>query len=203
MRKAIVSSHEHGFLDLVIANAGICTSTDGISEAKQVIETNLIGTLNTIVPAIKLMLAVTGSPDYSPQIVFMSSLGGYCSSGSVFIAPYNASKNAIRVLAESLRVSFSGKSKIGFSVIAPGMTESRMVSQQMEKGIKMSTGVWKIDHAVRYMSEGIQANKFQIDYPFFWVLVAKLYGCAPFWIKEILAPITTMFDPYHACDLIY
>jgi short-subunit dehydrogenase len=199
MKELIREAHAKRRLDLVIANAGCTAQDNGIEEAATVIDINAVGTANTIMPALDLMLREQKDPQYNPQLVLMSSLGGFIAGGSFFIAPYVASKNCVRALGESLRTVVKGR--IGVSVIFPGMTESRMVSQQRKKGIRMMTGVWPIEQAIALMEDGIRNNSAEIVYPFAYYILARVYGTTISWMKDLYAPITrTVGDPYAMCD---
>lgn len=200
MELEIYKAHSNGPLDLVIANAGISSKENGLKETRLVLETNVMGMANTIVPALELMLQEKRSSEgYFPQLVLMSSLGGLVHAGSMFMTPYVASKSAIRMYGESLRTVFGDKN-IGVTVIAPGMTESRMVQQQIDAGIKMTTGVWPLSRAVQLMKRGICENRGEIAYPFAWFAIAKTFGGMPTWLKDVMAPMSRVNDPYHAAD---
>lgn len=200
MELDIQQAHAVQPLDLVIANAGICTQHDGLKESRLVLETNVLGTANTIVPALELMLRETRSAQgYRPQLVLMSSMGGFGPSASLFMAPYVASKSAIKIYAESLRNYLYDK-HIGVSVIMPGMTESRMVTEQSKAGIHPVTGVCPIETATRLMHHGIYHDHAEIAYPFVWTLIAKTFGNMPGWVQHLCAPLARKNDPYTRMD---
>jgi len=187
-------------LDLVIANAGCTPHDDGVREAAKVIETNAVGTANTIMPAAEMMLrSKERLSGFDGQLVLISSLAGFACGGSLFMSGYVASKNAIRAIGETLRATLGHR--IGITTIYPGMTESRMVSTQLTQGVKMTTGVWPLDKAVRIMADGIRRNKADVAYPFVWYAISRIHGSAPSWAKDLYAPILrTVGDPYVILD---
>jgi short-subunit dehydrogenase len=200
MRKIIEEAHSRKPLDLVIANAGITASVNGLSEAPSVLETNTVGVANTIYPAIELMLKQVDRDGHKPHLVLMSSLGGHTSAGSVFMSSYAASKNAVRILGETLRVALSPK--IGVTVLCPGMTESRLVSRQISQGVHMRTGVWPVRKATKLMAKGIRENRAEVSYPSLWYIIGKTYGGTPTWFKELAIPITKKGDPFYVQDQV-
>ena len=74
MHKLIHDANNKQALELVIANAGVCTTQDGLKESLFVVETNLMGMLHTVLPSIECM---TQSNAPMKHIVLMSSLGGF------------------------------------------------------------------------------------------------------------------------------
>jgi len=109
-------------LDLVIANAGISktlvSGEQNSSAATKVFSTNLYGVLNTIHPAIPLMVKRRKG-----QIAIISSLASF--RGLPSAPAYSASKAAVRFYGEALRGVLKADG-IGVSVICPGFIRTPM-----------------------------------------------------------------------------
>jgi short-subunit dehydrogenase len=111
-------------VDLLIANAGVALEKgrdigDG-ERLRQTLAINLDGTLNTILPLLPAMRERRGG-----QIGIVSSLAGFV--GLPRAAGYGASKAAVRVLAESLRIQLR-RDNVGVSAICPGFVESAITN---------------------------------------------------------------------------
>lgn len=120
MAAAVTAADEAGPLDLVIANAGIGPSraegADAAAKGRRILAVNLDGVLNTIDP-IRLRMAARGAG----QIALMSSLAGF--HGFPGMGPYTASKAAVRVYGEALRVELRPRG-VRVSVICPGFVRT-------------------------------------------------------------------------------
>jgi SDR family mycofactocin-dependent oxidoreductase len=85
-----------GRLDIVVANAGVCTlnSWDEVTPARwhEVVETNLTGTWNTISATVPQLIAAGGG-----SIICVGSTSGL--KGTPFFAPYAAAKHGVVGLA--------------------------------------------------------------------------------------------------------
>lgn len=113
-----------GPVDLLIANAGISAGTggDGESEAqaRRIFAVNLEGVLNTLHPVIPGMVARGQG-----QIALISSLAGL--RGQPGAPAYSASKGAVRMYGESLRLELAGKG-VGVTVVCPGFIRTPMTA---------------------------------------------------------------------------
>ena len=146
-------------LDLVIASAGILTGrqADGTAESRDqaaaVIDTNVLGVINTVSPAIAAM-----KQRGHGQVALLSSLVAY--RGFAAMPAYSASKAAIRAYGEALR-SAHRQDGICVSVIAPGFVESPMEGQiHGPKGLRLTA-----DQAARRIVRGLARNRAYIAFP--------------------------------------
>ena len=117
----IGESHHLSSLDLVIANAGISAGSHDdadFSTTRDIFMTNLVGVLNTIHPAIRLM-RMQGAG----QIAIISSFAGY--RGLPSAPAYSASKAAVKAYGEGLRGQLA-PGGIDVTVICPGFIRSRI-----------------------------------------------------------------------------
>jgi hypothetical protein len=112
-------------IDIVIANAGVAYS-DKISsgEATQinkVFSTNVLGATNSIIPFVPTMKG-----NSSGKIVIIRSIASF--RPIAFHGGYSASKSAVRMLADSWRMSLK-KYKIQLTAICPGFIVSEMTDE--------------------------------------------------------------------------
>jgi SDR family mycofactocin-dependent oxidoreductase len=96
---------ELGRLDVVVANAGICTvqSWDAVTPEiwRDTLDTNLTGAWNTMVVAVPYLIAAGGG-----SIIAISSAAGL--KGLPFYAPYVAAKHGVVGIARSLANELGG-----------------------------------------------------------------------------------------------
>ncbi len=112
MRAAIDAADDERPLDLVVANAGIAAGAD----PRDVLEVNTLGVWHTVEPALARMVARGAG-----QLGLVSSLAGR--RGLPGAGPYCASKAAVRVLAESLRLD-AAAAGVRVSAIVPGFVDT-------------------------------------------------------------------------------
>jgi short-subunit dehydrogenase len=122
MSAAVTAADEAGPLDLVIANAGVAPGraegADAAAKRRRILAVNFDGVLNTVDP-IRPRMAARGAG----QIALMSSLAGF--RGFPGMGPYAASKAAVRIYGEALRVELR-PSGVRVSVICPGFVRTPM-----------------------------------------------------------------------------
>ena len=109
-----------GRIDLLVANAGMRTTTAGTAlradEAGDVISVNVIGVVNSVAAVLPAMLEQKGG-----QLVAISSLAAW--RGMPKSGAYSASKAAVSTFFESLRVDLR-KSGIEVTTIHPGFVRT-------------------------------------------------------------------------------
>ena len=165
-------------LDLVIANAGISGGTgDGESDhqTRAIFAVNVDGVFNTVLPAVPLLRARrTG------QIAIMSSLAGF--RGFPGAPAYCASKAAVRVWGEGLRGELAPHG-IGVSVICPGFVTTPMTAVNRFK----MPFLMDVEQASAIMMRGLAANRGRIAFPWQTHLLARLGGCLPNALMDVIA----------------
>jgi short-subunit dehydrogenase len=152
-------------IDLVIANAGIggAASLAGnggetSASARRIIETNLIGVINTVAPLVPRMAARQRG-----HIVIISSIAGLL--GLAQSPSYCASKAALRTYAESLR-RLMAPSGVKVSVVLPGYVDTPMSATfRFSKPL-----MWSAERAAAAIAKGLQSGETHIQFP--WPLVA-------------------------------
>jgi short-subunit dehydrogenase len=125
MRQAAEQFIVHcGKVDLVIANAGIRIpnrTLQGESEPiAELMRTNIIGVTNTVVPFVPAMVG-----QGSGVLVAVSSMAGYC--GLPWCDAYSASKAAVRVFMDALRINLHG-TNVHAMTLCPGFVRTAMTA---------------------------------------------------------------------------
>jgi short-subunit dehydrogenase len=159
-------------IDIVIANAGVSGGTS--MDAKQteaqlrgIIETNLIGTFNTVNPLIPLMQARAKGGD-AGQIVLVSSMAGF--RGMPNAPAYSTSKVAVRAYGDALRPLLK-KDGIAVSIIFPGFVKTPLT----DVNTFPMPFMMEADKAAEIIRRGIDGKKAFIAFPwqmhiFCWAL---------------------------------
>lgn len=168
MRQAAEQFIAHaGKVDLVIANAGIVIpnrTLQGQSEPiAELMRTNIIGVTNTIVPFIPTMVE-----QRSGVLVAMSSMAGH--RGLPWCDAYSASKAAVRVFMDALRINLHG-TDVHAMTLCPGFVHTPMTA-----GVTGYKGPFPIecDEAVDIMTAAIAARKKTFNFPWQMRLMSGL-----------------------------
>ncbi len=167
----VTQAHAHAPMELVFANAGIGAGLDetpaDIALTRRIIETNLLGTLNTIEAALAVM-----RPQRHGHIVLTGSLAGL--RGIPGSQGYSASKAALRTLAEGLRPQLAAEG-IGISLVMPGF-----VRTPMNENARFPTP-FRIEpeRAAAIIRNGIERRRFLIAFPRTLLWGSRLLALAP------------------------
>jgi short-subunit dehydrogenase len=167
-----------GAVDLVIANAGVMEGTapgqhiEAAEPAYTLMQTNVLGTLNTIQPLLPAMIARQRG-----QIAILSSIAGFIPLPD---APsYSASKAALTNYGLALRALLRPH-RIGVSVFCLGYVDTPML--QREHGtqpFKMS-----VDKAAAQIVRGIDKNKALVIVPWFFGYLTRIGGLLPDRVRQ-------------------
>jgi len=176
MPDLLARAHARRPLDLVIANAGISAGTGGkgesVAQARRIFDVNVQGVVNTVAPAIELMLAKPRDRAPRGQIAIVASLAGY--RGFPGAPAYCASKAAVKVWGEGLRGELHGHG-IEVSVVCPGYVRTRMT-----EGNRFPMPlIMDADRAVRIIRRGLERNKARIAFPRRLALMVNLIAALP------------------------
>jgi short-subunit dehydrogenase len=118
-----------GKIDVLIANAGMSTTTSGAQlnagEVGDVISINVLGVVNSVAAVLPAM-----QERRSGHLVAISSLASY--RGMPKSGAYSASKAAVSTFFESLRVDLS-RSGVDVTVIHPGFIRTPMTANRKKK----------------------------------------------------------------------
>ena len=171
----IGASDDTAPLDLVIANAGIAVGIGTgagpfekeAERIRHMLDVNVGGTLNTIIPAIARM-----RPRRRGQIGIVSSLASFV--GAPGAGAYCASKAAQRLLGEALRVELADDG-IAVSVICPGFIRTPMIAGNPHP----MPFLMEADQAAATIKRGLAADRGRIAFPLpmYWLIF--LGACLP------------------------
>ena len=206
MDKLIRETHAKRPIDLVVANAGVAPTMDGIDCTREIVSVNLDGMLNTILPAIREHRKTNGERIKDDlelrgmQLVLLSSIGGYAPPLTLFMTPYAATKAAVRRYGEGLRIPLR-KDNVGVTVICPGNVESDMTKSHRELGVSMFGGILGIEEASKMMANAIVNNEPELSFPTITYLAARLTGEMPRWASDRMWNLFRINDPYCGIDL--
>lgn len=160
-------------VDLAIANAGQMAGTPaggGIEPPDAghgVVETNVLGVLNTVQPLLEAMMARRHG-----QIAIVSSIAAFIPLPDS--PSYCASKSAVLSYGLSLRALLRPYG-VQVSVVCPGYVTTPMMLR--EKGAKPF--VMPTERAVQLIVAGLGRNRPVIAFPFFFALATRLHGLLP------------------------
>ncbi len=110
-------------LNLVMANAGVATLKETDENIYQTFNINLLGVLNTALPAIEIFKR---RQDTNKTLALTSSIAGY--HGLMTCPSYSASKAAVKAWGEAQRLALR-RFNINVSVICPGFVRSRITDK--------------------------------------------------------------------------
>jgi len=198
--QAVVEAADSRFpLDLIIANAGIISETEGFSGSRKVIDVNVQGALNTVLPAVPLM-----KERKNGQILFMSSLGAFAPPTNAYMMSYLASKAAVNQFAGGMRAALA-PDYIGVTVATFGYVESEMTvgkDSLKDKGVDMP-GLVTAKEACRKIQRGVALNSPMVMFPFWLYLITRVLGALPPVLRDWILPSLVDNDPFMKVDRLY
>lgn len=161
-------------VDLLIANAGIggigvIAPDDGEAGdvARQIIEINVIGVLNTITPLLRRLVGRRRG-----HVAIVSSLAGFL--GLPDAPSYCASKAAVRIYAEALRRRLAPHG-VCVTAISPGFVDTPMSATLPFIG----RWLWPADRAARHIAAGLARGKHEIVFPWQLHLAVRFAALLP------------------------
>ncbi len=166
-------------IDLIIANAGISAGTgrrvESPEQSRAVFEVNVYGVLNTIQPALPIMLQRRAG-----QVAIMSSLASF--RGFPGAAAYCASKAAVRIYGEALRRECANHG-VKVNVICPGFIRTPMTAvNRFHMPFLM-----KPEQAAKVIQHGLEGNQPRIAFPWPLYIMVRLLAAMPQRLLDILA----------------
>lgn len=166
-------------IDVVVANAGlgyITPAADGsLSRTKQLLEVNLTGVTNTVVPALNSMLK-TGEG----HVVITSSVAAFLPTKGG--ASYSASKAGVLRFGESLRQDLRNED-ISVTTLHPGWVRSNM-TEKFDEELRMFE--ISAEEAAVYIRRGIEKDDGQVIFPWQARLLVALIRLLPFFIIDFV-----------------
>jgi short-subunit dehydrogenase len=169
-------------IDILIANAGVMvgrhldTDIESSSDSYALMETNVLGVLNSIQPVLPRMMARRRG-----QIGIVSSIAAFVPLPD---APsYCGSKSAVLTYGLALRSALR-ESGIGVSVICPGYVVTPMMQQ--ESGRKPFA--IPPESAADLIVRGLQRNRSVVAFPLLFALITRLGGLLPDSVRRWTMP---------------
>ncbi|MCH7764858.1 MAG: SDR family NAD(P)-dependent oxidoreductase [Candidatus Marinimicrobia bacterium] len=164
-----------GGIDMVIANAGIGNHDDIINgdatAINDILETNIIGVTNTLVPFIPSM-----KKQKHGILVPISSVASFLAVP--YHGGYSASKIAIRVIADSWRLTLY-KYNIQITTICPGFIETPMTAGQ-----KYRPFLLPVETAVEKIVSAIDRGKKTFVFPWQMKIIIPIVRIMPGWLMR-------------------
>jgi short-subunit dehydrogenase len=168
-----------GVVDLVIANAGTGVPTSAKKmdwrSVKTILEVNTTAACVTLAAALPAMVARNAG-----HLVAMSSLAAF--RGMPGNAAYCASKAALHVFMESIRVDLRG-TRVAATTIYPGFVKTELTA----KNKFPMPFLMELDDAVRVMARGIGKRKATVAYPLPMAAAVRGLRAVPRAVYEPLA----------------
>lgn len=172
-------------IDLVIANAGIGRGQrpDTWETTNLILQTDLYGVLNTVLPLIPRM-----KERGHGHIAVISSLAAYRAFPGR--GAYSASKVAVMALCEDWRIQLQPFG-VAVSTICPGFVKTRLTDQNVHPMPLMMSA----DQAAQIIIKGLSKQKAIIAFPWISFISVKLLqilpvGLADFIVKKISTQIS-------------
>jgi short-subunit dehydrogenase len=159
-------------IDIAIANAGISGGSAAGAGFYGIMQTNLDGTLHTVMPLIGRMKARK-----SGHIALMSSMAGW--RGMPNAPAYSVSKMAVRALGEALRPLLAPEG-VKVSVVFPGFIKTPLTDvNNFDMPFLMSA-----EDAAQRIKKGIEKNRARIAFPLPMLILARLVAALPLWFGD-------------------
>ncbi|MBS0559020.1 MAG: SDR family NAD(P)-dependent oxidoreductase [Proteobacteria bacterium] len=167
-----------GRLDLVVANAGISagSSENGLAapeRTRAILETNVMGVANTVLPALRAMAAqAPGADGWRGRIGVVASIAAFVPAPGA--ASYCASKAAADTFAVA---SARGARAAGvlISSICPGYVQTPMTDRNRFP----MPGLMDADRAAAIILRGMASGRTRIAFPWWMAAAARLTGLLP------------------------
>jgi short-subunit dehydrogenase len=158
-------------IDLVFTAAGLDASVfpkPAIWDcSREILNVNVMGTLNTILPVIPMM-----KQQKKGQIVLISSLASFMPAP--IGCDYFASKAAVRSYGESLRILLKSDN-IAVNVVCPGGVNTPLMDAIVFRNSQMPM-ILETDQAVKLITEGVSRNTPVVAWPGVQVGVLSAIG---------------------------
>lgn len=156
-------------LDVIYANAGISAGTEGGKEdeaqVKILIETNILGMINTLHAGIEVM-----KPRNKGNIAVISSVASFFPMPSC--PSYSATKAFVRTYAESLAILYSNTTNIKITTICPGYVKTPMTAVNKFPMPFLMTA----EKAAKLIVNAVEKGKLQFIFPLPMLVMIKLCG---------------------------
>lgn len=155
MAQWIEDCNKQAPLNIVFANAGVSTGVESTDNAYETFNTNVMGVVNTVHPAIDIFKQRQGGKKI---IAITASIAGY--HGLPACPSYSASKACVKAYGEALRGSLK-PFDIQVNVICPGFVKSRIT----DKNTCPMPFFMSAEQAAQIIAKGVENNTGLIAFP--------------------------------------
>lgn len=163
-------------LNLVFANAGVSTGEENPTNIYNTFNTNVMGVLNTVTPAVELYKK---SSQDKKIIAITASIAGY--HGLPSCPSYSATKACVKAYGEALRGSLR-EYNIQVNIICPGFVKSRIT----DKNTCPMPFFMEAGKAANIIGDGIEKNSALIAFPWPMRLAVWFMSCLPNCISDFI-----------------
>jgi NAD(P)-dependent dehydrogenase (short-subunit alcohol dehydrogenase family) len=167
-----------GRLDLVVANAGISAGTGGgapetPAQTRLLVETNLLGMLNTVEPALAAMRTQAPGPDgLRGRIAVIASIAAFVPAPG---APtYCATKAAVDVWTVAT-AAMAARSGVALTSVCPGFIRTPMTAGNRFP----MPGLMDADRAAAIILRAVALGRRRVVFPWWLGLAARCVGLLP------------------------
>lgn len=169
MEEVLKEWEEKHPIDLVIANAGVRSIQENPDreEIDRLLQTNLYGVLNTVLPLIEPM-----KKRKSGHIAVISSLAAYRTFP--YRGAYTASKAAVKMFCEGWRVELSSYG-IAVSTVYPGFVETPLTAHKDHP----MPFIISAEESAKRIAAGLKKKKANIAFPLPVFLIMRLLQSLP------------------------
>jgi NAD(P)-dependent dehydrogenase (short-subunit alcohol dehydrogenase family) len=170
---------EFGRIDVLIANAGMGSTTDAAEidpeDVARVLSVNVIGAVNSVAAVLPEMLE-----QGSGQLVAISSLSAY--RGLRKSAAYCASKASLSSFFESMRIDLRGRG-VDVSIIHPGFIKTPLTAGRKAK----MPYLMEVDYAVNKIIRAIEKRKKSYAFPWQLATLVRAGMVMPIFMYDWIA----------------
>lgn len=167
-----------GRLDLVIANAGVSAGTGGgapesPAQTRLLVETNLLGMLNTVHPALAAMRAQPpGADGVRGRIAVIASIAGFVPApGAPAYCATKAAADAWTVATAAV----AARAGVAMTSVCPGHIRTPMTTGNRFP----MPGLMEADRAAAIILRGIARGRRRVVFPWWLGCAARLIGLLP------------------------
>ena len=176
MAKWLAACNELAPIDAVFANAGVSTGEETTDNIYRTFDTNVMGVLNTIIPAVEIY---RNQKIGMKTIVLTSSIAGY--HGLAICPSYSATKACIKAYGEALRNQLRPEG-IQVNVVCPGFVKSRIT----DKNTCPMPFFMSAEKAAQIIAERVAADVGLIAFPWPMRFAAWLISILPNRISDCI-----------------
>lgn len=168
--EAITDFSKNG-LDIVIANAGKSyenkTRLPNFQTARELIDINLIGVLNTFEAALEKMIK-----QKSGHLVAISSIAAL--NGLPGVSAYSATKAAVGKICESFSLDLKNEN-INVTCVYPGFIDTPLT----QKNPHPMPSMIGVEEAAKKVYQGVKRKKLRVFFPFKFTLMVRILSVLP------------------------